>query len=137
MDKLTIISLYSRGQSLRKIAKMLGHSRQTVTSYVREYEATKKEIDERGETEELKAKLLGAPKRKKAPRACTIYVGDLKKRFEELSSDPIHQEAAFGNPKKITAAMISRQLKEEGYAIGDSTVRLKYRKVKEERGELK
>lgn len=131
VDKLAIISLYSRGHSLRSIAKTLGHSRQTVTSYVNEYLATQDQIEQGGESEELRAKLYGAPQRKKAPRICTIYVGDLKTRFEELATDPAKQEEAFGNPKKITAAMISRKLKEEGYEIGSSTVRLKYRKIKE------
>ncbi len=130
-DKLTVITLYNRGHSLRSIARTLGHSRQTVTSYVREYEKTKKLIETHGETEELKEKLYGAPKRKETPRACTVYVGGLKGRLEELATDAAKQEEAFGKTKKVTAAMISRKLKEEGFDIGDSTVRLKYRKIKQ------
>lgn len=130
VDKLAIISLYSRGHSLRSIAKTLGHSRQTVTTYVNEYKKTMELVATQGETEELKARLYGAPKRKSAPRACSIYVGSLKDRFIELASQKDKQEEAFGEVKKVTAAMISRKLKEEGYHIGDSTVRLKYRKYK-------
>ena len=113
VDKLAIISLYSRGHSLRSIAKTLGHSRQTVTTYVNEYKKTMELVATQGETEELKARLYGAPKRKSAPRACSIYVGSLKERFVELASNKDKQVGNVTDWQQHIADYVAGQCTDE------------------------
>lgn len=136
MEKLEIIMAWKRGDSVRKIARESGLSRNTVAAYVNECRRSEEAIaacDDASERAELQRAMLEKKRRKPQERKPAVFAGDLLRRFEELLLADAERERKLGkNKQALTASNIWRQLLREGFSVGESTVRQRvhrYRKA--------
>lgn len=132
--KNEIIALHRQGISNREISKRLGISRNTTNKYVREANNLFKQIE--NETDEskiflLQNELVSRPVRK-GVWTRKVFTGELKQRFYELISLDEERDTKLGiNKQKLTASLLHRTLKSEGFDVGITTIQtdLKYIKT--------
>lgn len=127
MEKFEIMMAWKRGDSIRKIARDSGLSRNTVTAYVEEFRRSEEAIascDDASERAEMQRRMLQKKARKSQKRKPAVFAGELLKRFEELLRVDAERERTLGrNKQSLTASNIWRQLLREGFSVGESTVR--------------
>ena len=134
MNKNEIIIRHKNGDSIRKIAREMGISRNTVRSYIRKYDENIEKLNK--ETDKfvvaaLQDELCAPPKRKSAKRNKTAFTAEVEKRFNEIIEISKRKDELLGNNKQtLTAVKIYNVLKEEGYKIGLTTICTKYREYK-------
>jgi len=139
IKKNEIIIKYKNGLGIKTIAKNLGISKNTVKSYVREYEENMcKLVDETDKTRIaiIQEQICAKPTRKKYLKVCPAYTPEVERRFLELIRKDEERDKILGtNKQKVTAALLHRTLVIEGYKISETTIRAKYREYKEKHKE--
>lgn len=113
MDQVHIIrhQLFVERKGIRRIAREMGVSRNTVRKYRDQAEPKRIEITPRGRPAQDRIRL----------------------RFDELIADWSPRTTV---KQRITATRLYRQLREEGYSVGLSTVKLMFREWKRRRQEV-
>ena len=128
--KNEIIALHRQGISNREISKRLGISRNTTNKYVKEANNLFKQIE--NETDEskiflLQNELVSRPKRKSVWTR-KVFTGELKQRFYELISLDEERDSKLGiNKQKLTASLLHRTLKSEGFDVGITTIQTEFK----------
>ena len=128
--KNEIIALHRQGISNREISKRLGISRNTTNKYVKEANNLFKQIE--NETDEskiflLQNELVSRPKRKSVWTR-KVFTGELKQRFYELISLDEERDTKLGiNKQKLTASLLHRTLKSEGFDVGITTIQTEFK----------
>ena len=139
INKNEIIIKYKNGQSKSLIARDLGISRNTVKTYIREYESSMETINL--ETDKSKIAIMqelicSKPMRKSYTRTCSAFTSEVEQRFNELIKIDENRNNDLGqNKQQLTAALLHRTLTSEGFKIGETTVRYRYRAHKEKHKE--
>ncbi len=128
--KNDILSLYRKGTPIKQIERKLGVSRNTVRSYVREYDRIMDQINNTTDKEEmirLQNLLVSAPKRK-SKRNRVKFTGSLEQRFIEImESEDEKDELLKTNKQNLSAALVHRTLRAEGFDIGISTIQNEFK----------
>jgi len=139
IQKNDVIVLHKKRHSIKSIAKELGISRNTIRSYIREYQTNLEQLSNESDT--VKIKLLqeaicSKPMRKKAPKHCIAFTREVEQRFNELIKlDEKRNETLGKNKQQVTAALLHRTLVSEGFKVGESTIRAKFREYKQKQNE--
>ncbi len=140
MQKNNVIALHNLGYSGRAIAEKLNIHRNTVNRYIKEFKAVMLKINECTsdvDSSAIQEEFLSRNKMKIINRPKTVFVGKLKDRFEEIVKLDLERDIVLGlNKQKVNAAVIYRMLTEEGYKIGESTVRKYFAMYKKKHPEI-
>ncbi|MDY0277989.1 MAG: IS21 family transposase [Acholeplasma sp.] len=128
--KNDILSLKRNGMSNRKIALTLNISKDTVNKYVKEMKVITKLIENESDKSkiiELQKELVSAPVRK-GVSVRKVFTGELKQRFYELISLDEERDTKLGiNKQKLTASLLHRTLKSEGFDVGITTIQTEFK----------
>lgn len=131
--KNDILSLKRSGMSNRKIALKLNISKDTVNKYVKEMNDITKLIEKETDQKEiikLQEKLVSAPVRK-GVSIRKVFSGELKQRFYELLKQDEEKDLVLGlNKQKLTASLLHRKLRSEGFDVGITTIQIEYKRYK-------
>lgn len=139
IQKNEIISLYRNNIPKKEIARRLGISKNTVKSYINEYEKSTTMLSQ--ETDKAKIaiiqeQLCSKPSRKSYVKKKTIFNNDIEKRFLELIHIDEERDKELGpNKQHLTASLLHRTLISEGFIIGETTIRNEFRKYKQKNKE--
>src|SRR5690554_190793 len=129
--KNDILSLKRDGMSNRKIALKLNISKDTVNKYVKEMNELTKLIEletDQKEIIKLQEQLVSTPTRK-GVSIRKVFTGDLEQRFYELLNDDERKNSILGiNKQKLTASLLHRKLRSEGFDVGITTIQLEFKK---------
>ena len=140
MDKTTIIGLYNAGLSARSIAKQLSISRNTVAKYLKQYLEGKQTLEETLDpvaAAKLQQEMLTKNQMDVSGRGARTFKGETEQRFNELVAINEARNKVLGpNKQEINGAIIYRQLKREGFTIGESTVRRKWSEYRQQQHEV-
>ena len=140
MDKATIIRLHEAGFSNRSIARELSLARQTVDNYIKRYKKEKTELadtDDPVAVAELQQSMLTQNKMDVSRRKSLKFTGDLAARFYEIVALNEERNKVLGpNKQEINGAIIHRQLRREGFLIGESTIRAKWSEYRHSQQEV-
>lgn len=127
VEKAAIIKKYFSGEKITEISRELGINRGTVSKYIKEYEGIQKEIEtQETNSEELDIKLIEKlsekPKAKIGKRPKRKLTEEIQKRLGDYIE--INEERKLKKQIKqlMNVEEMHRQLKEEGYEIGKTTV---------------
>lgn len=129
MDRYSIINLKNKGMSFRKIAKQLNVDRKTVSKICREYELAKAELenvcDDSLATDRITETIIGNRKYNSNNRSKRKLTPEIKARICELLEFEKEKTKALGrwHKQKLSGTQIHKILREEGYDIGETTVR--------------
>ena len=140
MQKAQVIALYRSNIPIRQISRITGISRNTVRKYISEYlflmdKAENSKSDE--ESAFYQEAILGRTKMKIGNRPKTIFTGDLKTRFETLlESDEERNRLLGSNKQQLNAAVLWRELVDEGFDVGQTTIRKYFREYKQKHPEV-
>jgi transposase/DNA-binding XRE family transcriptional regulator len=135
INKNEIIVRHKSGETNREIAKKLGISKDTVNNYVKEYKQMMIKIS--AETDKTKIIIMqelicAKPARKSYVGNCHAFTPEVEQRFNELVNIDVERNKDLGkNKQQLTAALIHRTLISEGFKIGETTIRSRYRELKE------
>ncbi|WP_162140305.1 IS21 family transposase [Haploplasma axanthum] len=131
--KNDILSLKRNGMSNRKIALELNISKDTVNKYVKEMNKLTKLIENETDKQQiikLQKELVSAPIRK-GVSVRKIFSGNLKQRFYELLKQDEDKDLILGlNKQKVTASLLHRKLRSEGFNVGITTIQIEYKRYK-------
>ncbi len=131
--KNEIITLYRRGMKIKQIQRELNISRNTVRTYVREYEEIQERINNSNDQNEiikLQERLVSAPIRKGVSNK-SVFKGKLKQRFYEMIMEDLERDKKIGtNKQNLTASFLHRKLKSEGFDVGITTIQLEFKEYK-------
>ena len=139
IEKNEIIIRFKNGQSKSLIAKDLGISRNTVKSYIKDYQESMVKLN--NETDAtmiaiIQDSICSKPVRKKQKKKCTAFTEDVEQRFSELIKIDEQRNLSLGkNKQQLTASLLHRTLISEGLKIGETTIRSKYREYKQKNKE--
>lgn len=139
IKKNEVIVRYKRGQSIKSIAKDLGIARNTVRTYIRDYESALIAIAQ--ETDKTKIAIMqeaicAKPTRKKYVKTANAFTNEVKQRFDEIIKiNAERNKKLVNNKQQLTASLLHRTLISEGYNISESTIRIKFREYKVKRKE--
>jgi len=140
MDKATIIRLHEAGFSNRSIARELSLARQTFDNYIKRYKKEKTELadtDDPVAVAELQQSMLTQNKMDVSRRKSLKFTGDLAARFYEIVALNEERNKVLGpNKQEINGAIIHRQLRREGFLIGESTIRAKWSEYRHSQQEV-
>src|SRR5690554_7514264 len=138
--KNEIITLYRRGMKIRQIQRDVNISRNRVRTYVREYEDIQKQIELTSDQQEiikLQEKMVSAPIRKGVSNR-SVFKGELRQRFYELLKQDESKDLKLGlNKQKLTAALLHRKLRSEGFDVGITTIQLAFKEYKDKNKDIK
>lgn len=138
--KNEIITLYRRGMKIKQIQRDLNISRNTVRTYVREYEDIQKQIELTSDQQEiikLQEKMVSAPIRKGVSNR-SVFKGELRQRFYELLKQDESKDLKLGlNKQKLTAALLHMKLRSEGFDVGITTIQLAFKEYKDKNKDIK
>jgi len=131
--KNDILSLKRNGMSNRKIALTLNISKDTVNKYVKEMKVITKLIENESDKSkiiELQKELVSAPVRK-GVSVRKVFSGELEQRFYELLKQDEEKDLLLGlNKQKLTASLLHRKLRSEGFDVGITTIQIEYKRYK-------
>lgn len=134
MEKNEIIVKHKNGQSKSSIARELGISRNTVKRYLREYEESMTQLSQ--ETDRAMISLIqetmcSKPVRRQSKKKKTAFTSEVEQRFIEIIQNDDERNKVLGiNKQQLTGSLIYRTLLSEGFKIGETTIRAKYREYK-------
>lgn len=135
IEKNEIIIRFKNGQSKSAIARELGIARNTVKSYIREYEESMAKLSNETDVAMIamiQDSICSKPTRKQPNRLPTVFNDQIEQRFKELIQIDEQRNQVLGkNKQQLTAALIHRTLINEGYKVGETTIRVKYREYKQ------
>jgi len=133
IEKAAVIAMAKQGKSPRAIAKELGISRNTARKYLRGFRAAMEAIDAEGDEARVASEqriALSPPRMDVSGRRPTVWKGDLERRFGELIAEDRRRDEAIGSNKQhLTASLLWRALRKEGFEVGESTVRAHFAKA--------
>lgn len=139
MKKNEIIIRFKNGQSKSAISRDLGLARNTVKSYIRDYEASMAQLDKETDATMIaiiQNEICSKPTRKKVNKVNTAFTKEVEQRFNELIKINEERNLVLGNNKQqLTAALLHRTLVNEGFKVSETTIRSKYREHKEKNKE--
>lgn len=139
IEKNTVITLFISGKSRRSISRDLGLARNTVNKYIKDYLLKMKDLSnetDKSKIAVIQEQICAKPSRKKYDRICSVFTPEVERRFEELISIDEERDKMLGpNKQKLSAVLLWKTLKDEGYSIGETTVRAKFREFKEKHPE--
>lgn len=132
MDKFAIIRLKEQGDSSRKVAKQLGIDRKTVDKYYNEYKANLGKLDsEETNIKEIQERIISVPKYDSTNRRAYKYSAEIDAALDRILESEDEKNSLLGNNKQqLTNIQIHKQLIEQGFDIGKSTISTK---IKEKR----
>lgn len=134
IQKNEIIVKYKDGLGIKTIARELGISKNTVKSYIRDYQnqmATLSEETDKAKIAVLQELICSKPVRKTIIKNRTAFTKDIGTRFLELIKIDEERDRILGpNKQYLTAALLWRTLVSEGYKIGETTIRQRFREYK-------
>ena len=136
MDKSAIIGMHIRGESNRKIAKMLGICRNTVNAYVREYEQLQESLlaCDPSDKEEIRAiaeEIVAEPTYDASSRGFRKYNAEIDSLLDRILADEEEKRRTLGpNKQALSMAQIHGLIVQEGHDIGLTTIQ---NKIKEKR----
>lgn len=141
MEKDTVIILYKKGLSIRKIAADTLLARNTVKKYIREYLAAESELaaaKDPIDQARIQRQMTGAPKFNASARKNRVFTGELENRFWQLVEANRKRSEVVGQSEKqeCNGAIIWRALREEGYAVSERTIRAKWAQYLRKRPEV-
>jgi transposase len=134
IKKNEILIKYKNGLGIKTIARDLGISKNTVKTYVREYNEKLSKLST--ETDKSKIAIIqdqicAKPSRKKYIKTSPAFTPDVERRFYELIKIDENRASILGpNKQNLTAALLHRTLVLEGYKISESTIRSRYKEYK-------
>ena len=131
MEKDTVIILYKKGLSIRKIAADTLLARNTVKKYIREYLAAESELaaaKDPIDQARIQRQMTGAPKFNASARKNRVFTGELENRFWQLVEANRKRSEVVGQSEKqeCNGAIIWMALREEGYAVSERTSRARW-----------
>lgn len=139
IEKNEIIIRFKNGQSKSAIARELGIARNTVKSYIREYQEQMTKLSDETDVARIaliQESICSKPIRKNSNRYPTVFHDQLEQRFHELIQIDEERNQILGqNKQQLTAALLHRTLLGEGYKVGETTIRVKYREYKQKNKE--
>ena len=139
IDKNEIIVRHKNGQSIKFIAKNLEIARNTVRAYIREYESSITKLSQATDKQfiiSIQESMCSKPSRKQSVKACSAFTPEVEQRFQELIEIDEERNLLLGtNKQQLTASLLHRALLSEGFKIGETTIRDKYRAYKEKHHE--
>jgi transposase len=132
--KNDILSRHRQNMSNREIAKDLGISKDTVNKYVNQAKKLMKQIDETKDEQliiKLQNELVSKPIRKSVS-VKKVFSGNLERRFYELLFEDENKNTLLGNlnKQKLTASLLHRKLRSEGFDVGITTIQQEFKKHK-------
>jgi predicted transcriptional regulator len=132
--KNDILSRHRQNMSNREIAKDLGISKDTVNKYVKQAKKLMKQIDETKDEQliiKLQNELVSKPIRKSVS-VKKVFSGNLERRFYELLFEDENKNTLLGNlnKQKLTASLLHRKLRSEGFDVGITTIQQEFKKHK-------
>ena len=114
LDKNEILNRYRRKESIRSIAKSMNISRNTVRTYVREFDKNMKLLETTAEEDQIviiQNEISKAPKRKSHTTKKTKFNPDVEKAFMDIIKISEERDKISGNNKQtLTAKMIHQTL---------------------------
>lgn len=132
LDKNEIITRYRNGQSIKAIARETGLSRNTVRSYVRQYDVLNVALQTETDSDKIAAVqniICSAPVSKPHNIGRKKFTPEVEQRFHELIDISERRDSILGNNKqRLTRTHLWRVLQSEGYDIGVTTIKQEYRK---------
>ena len=130
--KNDILSLKRGGMPNREIAKELNISKDTVNKYVKERKILVKQIEQATDPKEiikLQEKLVSTPVRKGVSNR-SVFKGELKQRFYEMITEDLERDKKIGtNKQSLTASLLHRKLRSEGFDVGITTIQLEFKEI--------
>lgn len=121
-----IISHYLEGLTQRQIAKELGISRQTVATYIKEYELARKELliaGKKYDSKELIDKIVEEPKYNSQNREKRKLTQEIIAKIEECLKENEYKRQIGQHKQQKKIIDIYEALRKEGYDISYGTVR--------------
>lgn len=138
MNKYTIINLKKNGMSFRKIAEHLDIDRKTVSRIWKQYQKAHHDlitVEENQSNNQTLDNLIFENKYDSSNRGKRKLTEDIKSRIYELLDFEKMKSKDLGkwHKQKLSGTQIHKILKEEGFDIGETTVRNFIRELKESR----
>lgn len=127
MDKAAIIKLQEKGESNRRIAKVLDMSRSTVNKYIQQYELDKRKLQEVADPVEMaviQQRMLSRNNMDVSSRRKRKFNGEIADEFHKIVRLNDERNRKLGsNKQEISSAIIYRELLRKGFEVKESTVR--------------
>jgi transposase len=133
MDKYTIIKLKEKGQSNRQIARQLGINRKTVNKYWNAYrEDLRQLISQETDSKEVQESIISKPRYDISTRKAHKYTEEIDSALENiLESEKEKLKLLGSNKQQLTNVQIHKELLEQGFKIGKSTISTKIKEKRE------
>jgi len=125
MDKKNIIMYKEQGLSNRKVSRLTGMDRDTVSKYWNEYQQRLLRLDEPGaDVRAIQESLLAKPEYNTTNRKRYKYTEELDKRLKDLLKEEGRKDRLFGpgHKQKLTNKQIRQKLVNEGFCISEATI---------------
>ncbi len=130
LDKNEILNRYRRKESIRSIAKTMNISRNTVRTYVREFDKNMALLDTATEDDKIaiiQNEISKMPKRKTYKAKKRKFNPEVEKAFLNIIKISEQRDKMLGpNKQTLTSRMIHQTLKLQGYDISEASVRIYY-----------
>lgn len=138
MEKYEIISLKLRGWSASKIQKEFGVSRNTTRKYWNEYQTklqTLSENDPNVDNYAIIEEIVSDPHYDTSNRGCRKYNEEIDLLLDKILDEELQKKARLGpNKQMLTKHQIFELIKDNGFDIGETTIR---NKINEKRNKAK
>jgi len=130
MNKSEIINLHIQGKSNVEIANILGIHRNTVGTYVRDYESLQQALQENKDdvsvVRKITEQIIAEPKYDISSRCARKWNEDMDSFLDRILFEEERKKRALGsNKQRLTKTQIHRLMLEEGFDISLSTVQIK------------
>ena len=139
LGKIDIIRLKEEGNSNRKVSRLTGHDRKTVSKYWNDYCKKLKELEKSGaDTKAIQEELLGKPKYKSQCRGRRKYTEELDKRLKEILKEEEAKTRLLGegHKQKLTNKQIHKKLENEGFDISGVTINIALADIRKRQREV-
>ena len=127
MNKYEIIDLHLKGMSIRKISKLLGVSRNTVSKYIEKYEHDISSLIDGGQTVNQRTvieSIVEEPKYDISNRKAFKYNEDIDVLLDRILADEERKDERLGShhKQKLSKAQIHQLIVDAGHDIGLTTI---------------
>ena len=127
MNKYEIIDLHLKGMSIRKISKLLGVSRNTVSKYIEKYEHDISSLIDGGQTVNQRTvieSIVEEPKYDISNRKAFKYNEDIDVLLDQILADEERKNERLGShhKQKLSKAQIHQLIVDAGHDIGLTTI---------------
>ncbi len=127
MNKYEIIDLHLRGMSIRKISKLLGVSRNTVSKYIEKYEHDISSLIDENQVSNQRAvieSIVEEPRYDISNRKAFKYNEEIDSLLDQILADEEKKNERLGNhhKQKLSKSQIHQLIVDSGYDIGLTTI---------------